>query len=177
MPFNALLPDENMLSSRTAGSTTSDIKDISDLLALAFAGVESYEPKEDLKLISFVGDLTVTMPAESNNKIVSNTPLLLAEFLELLNRIFDKFKHAAVVAYRGKQWIQLQNVAKLMFNCMSSLMVNLPAMTNQQNKKVFCVQDLWIAISPFIYIVAENLLDMLIQTTPIDVSLIEIFIF
>jgi hypothetical protein len=97
--------------------------------------------------------------------------LYSADFVEMATTLFNKFKYSIVIAHRGKQWTQLQNVCKLMFNCMNAFLVRLPAATNK-NKRLYKIDDLWKSLLPSIYIAAENLLDMLFYTSPIEVSFI-----
>ncbi len=92
-----------------------------------------------------------------------------ADFVEMASTLFNKFKYSIVIAHRGKQWTQLQNVCKLMFNCMNAFLVRLPAATNK-NKKLYKINDLWKSLLPSIYLAAENLLDMLFYTSPIEVN-------
>ena len=56
-----------------------------------------------------------------------------------------------------------------MFNCMNFLLLNLNA-TSTEIKTQYTISDLWKCLSPYIYIVAENLLEMLFVTCPVDVS-------
>ncbi|RNA01418.1 cilia- and flagella-associated 54-like [Brachionus plicatilis] len=72
-----------------------------------------------------------------------------------------------VIAHRGKQWTQLQNTCKLMFNCINSFILFLPALT-ATHKKQFRIRDLWRSMSLSIYLAADNLLDMLFLTNPIE---------
>jgi hypothetical protein len=108
-----------------------------------------------------VNNLGFEQPKQVTNPITPN------EFVEFAMSIFNKFKIAVVVAHRGKQWTQLQNICKLMFNCVNSLLLMLPALT-LNNKRLFKLKDLWRCLCPSIYLAAENLLDMMFYASPIE---------
>ncbi len=91
-----------------------------------------------------------------------------SDFIEIATVIFAKFKYAIVIAHRGKQWTQLQNVCKLMFNCINTFLVRLPPVTHN-NRRMHKINDIWKSLLPCIYIAAENLLDMVFYATPIEV--------
>ena len=52
---------------------------------------------------------------------------------------------------------------------MNFLLLNLNA-TATETKTQYTINDLWKCLSPYVYIVAENLLEMLFVTCPVDVS-------
>ncbi len=60
-------------------------------------------------------------------------------------------------------------VCKLMFNCINTLIIYLPAVS-YNNRKIFKLNDLWRNLYSCIYIAAECLLDMMFVAVPIEVS-------
>lgn len=134
-----------------------ELKDTVDILCELVGCVDEAPPKEEHKTNEFGYE----QPKQVTNPISPN------EFVEFATSIFNKFKIAVVVAHRGKQWTQLQNICKLMFNCINSLLLMLPALT-LNNKRLFKLKDLWKSLCPSIYLAAENLLDMMFYASPIE---------
>ncbi|CAF0895749.1 unnamed protein product [Brachionus calyciflorus] len=132
-----------------------ELKDTSDLIADILNGLDNYPTGED------------TNRSTTESDISKRSKITIGEFVELAVGIFDKFKTAVVIAHRGKQWTQLQNACKLMFNCINSFMLLLPAFSASP-KKQFKLKDLWRSLSLSIYIAADNLLDMIMFTHPIE---------
>ena len=72
-----------------------------------------------------------------------------------------------MIAHRYNQWTQLQNVCKLLYNCVNEFIGKLPAIGQ---RRAFKIQDLWRSLAPSIYIMAENIIDMLYANSPIEVA-------
>lgn len=157
------MPSKSTSSKSSASSSDSDklfeIKDTADLISEVLTGLDGFYLKDD------------------SNKSYSSTDsqrthVRSAEFVEFASNIFNKFKTATVIAYRGKQWTQLQNACRLMFNCINSFMHIIPAVTFN-GKKMFKIRDLWRSLAPAIYIAADNLLEMLFVTFPIEKTFVK----
>jgi hypothetical protein len=134
-----------------------DYKDVSDLIAGVICGLDSL--KENKK--------TKNVPEFSTEQAKKVNPLSPSDFSEVIRNIFDKFRYSVVLSHRGKQWTQLQNTCKLMFNCINSMLTYLPGMLFN-NRKAFTLKDLWLSLHQCLYIAVENLLDMLLQTCPME---------
>jgi hypothetical protein len=143
-----------------------DYKDISDLLAGVISGLD--QPISDKN--SKTSKLLELQTLEVAKKAPS--PLSPSDFTEVTTNIFDKFRYAVVIEHRAKQWTQLQNTCKLMFNCINSMLAYMPAMLFN-NRKAYTLKDLCLSVQTTMYMAADNLLDMLFSAIPMEVIFLE----
>lgn len=139
-----------------------ELKDTAEILADVISGIEYAPEHGDRRYSNFHS-------ADSDHPRGPQHPISVNEFNEHANNIFSKFKRAVVIAHRFKQWTQLQNICKLMFNCINSLLNALPAVSFN-NRRLFKLNDLFKVVVPACYLASENLLDMIFYTSSIDVS-------
>lgn len=139
-----------------------ELKDTAEILADVISGIE-YAPEEGDRRHSNYHS------ADSDHPRGPQHPISVTEFNDHANNIFSKFKRAVVIAHRCKQWTQLQNICKLMFNCINALLNALPAVSFN-NRRLFRLHDLFKVLVPACYLASENLLDMLFYTCSMDVS-------
>jgi hypothetical protein len=142
-----------------------ELKDTCDIIGDFISGLETLDNK---KANNNLNDSYVDQAKGAQNPISSS------DFIQFVTNIFNRFKQAVVIAYRYKQWTQLQNACRLMFNCINTFLNLLPAVS-YNNKKVFKLTDVWKTLDPSIFIVADCLLDMLLHANPIDVSTLLFF--
>jgi hypothetical protein len=101
----------------------------------------------------------------------------------LSDNVFARFRKALTFAHRGKQWIQLQNICKLILNCLSTLLIEITtsaaSRAQQRPPKTIKISHLWKVLCSCMHFGSDYLLDMLILATPIKVELfwIEFFNF
>ncbi len=137
-----------------------DLKDTAELIADYLTSI--IEPFDDHHhTFSINSDSTSSEARQPQAPISSN------DFADMALQVFNKFRRSVVIAHRYKQWTQLQNVCKLVFNCINTLVVFLPAIS-YNNRKLFRIQDVWKSVLPCVYLAAESLLDMIFVTTPIE---------
>jgi hypothetical protein len=139
-----------------------DYKDVSDLLAGVISGLDQNAGDMSGKM----SKLLELQAQEVAKKAPS--PLSPSDFTEVATNIFDKFRYAVVIEHRAKQWTQLQNTCKLMFNCINTMLTYMPAMLFN-NRKAYTLKDLWLSIHATMYMAADNLLDMLFNAVPMEV--------
>lgn len=137
-----------------------ELKDTAEILMDTLTNV--IEPTDEFK-----PNFSISESTASDAK-VPQAPISSNDFAEMSNQVFNKFKRAVVIAHRYKQWTQLQNVCKLMFNCINQLLHYLPGVSFN-NRRLFRLNDIWKSVCPCMYLAAENLLDMLFYTIPMDV--------
>jgi hypothetical protein len=140
-----------------------ELKDISDLVANMLTGVKSLDRLEEGGVKTTINDTQPAEPAQSKQ-------ISTSEFIEMTTSIFEKFKISTVIAHRGKQWTQLINSCKLMLNCISTMVTFLPSII-VNNRALIKFNEFCKCFAQAIYLAAENLLDMVFTTYPIEVPI------
>ena len=138
-----------------------EMKDTSELLMDTLTSI--IEPVDEFK-----NNYSINSESVNSEPRVPQVPLSSNDFADMASQVFIKFKRSIVIAHRYKQWTQLQNACKLMYNCVNTLIVFLPGVSFN-NRKLFRLNDLWRSVYPCMYLAAENLLDMIFYTIPIEV--------
>ncbi len=139
-----------------------ELKDTTELIADYLTSV--IEPVDEHR-----HTFSINSESTSSDARQPQVPISANDFADMAAQVFNKFRRAVVIAHRYKQWTQLQNVCKLIFNCVNTLVVFLPAVS-YNNRKIFRMQDVWKSALPCFYLAAESLLDMIFSTAPIEVA-------
>lgn len=137
-------------------------KDTSELIADALLGIETKDDQQD--------------QAAAVNKSQSKDPtksqimpqINFKDIVDSLNSIFFRYKQAIVNAHRGKEWTLLQNICKCLWNSINTLITYLPSFAHEN--QVLKLNEFWTILYPCIYLAADNLLDMLFYTSPLEKS-------
>ena len=170
------IPDDLETKSTTTGLTVTNVN--ASISKNQKQAVSSSQPPPSRYTNTTNRSSFVTMP--SFRDIVDSIKTIFYKFnqaavyLEIYLLILKKkfvffFK---VISHRYKEWTLLQNTCKTLCNCMNALLIWLPTVSSDNVD--IRLNDIWTLTGSYLYAAADNLLDMLFCTTPLDVRLIKI---